>query len=361
MEILTLWAHESSPNLGVAALARGSRDLLKRVWPEANVVYANYGHRPPQLPFGRPRSLVKERVLNRFGMQEWLSRFDLVWDTRSGDSFTDIYGLGRLLTMSTVFELAVSAGATGVLAPQTIGPFRSRRARLLAGRTLRRASVVTARDRWSAESAARLGRPVDAVVSDLVFAIAPPTPDQARDVVLNVSGLLWSPNPHVDHRTYQEAVLTIARRLRSHGRAVSLMAHVRNSSDPDNDVPAVLECARQLPDDVETIIPDDLDQARSVLGSAELVVGARMHACLNALSSGVPAVAMAYSPKFSPLLGDLGWGHVVDLRAGTDADAVTSAVLAASAQPGLRDAAARARDRGRAQVEELASSLGALA
>ena len=38
-----------------------------------------------------------------------------------------------------------------------------------------------------------------------------------------------------------------------------------------------------------------------------------MHACLNALSLGVPAVPMAYSRKFAPLLEDLGWRHTVEV------------------------------------------------
>ena len=51
------------------------------------------------------------------------------------------------------------------------------------------------------------------------------------------------------------------------------------------------------------------------------MIGSRMHACLNALSVGTPAIPLAYSRKFAPLLGDLGWAHVVDLRTqASDAD-----------------------------------------
>src|SRR5699024_8958051 len=46
--ILVLWASESATNLGVAALARGSRDLLQRVSPGAEITFANYGARPAQ-------------------------------------------------------------------------------------------------------------------------------------------------------------------------------------------------------------------------------------------------------------------------------------------------------------------------
>src|SRR5699024_12716685 len=66
--------------------------------------FANYGARPAQVPWGRPRSLVRERVQSRFGMQDYFRGFDLVWDTRAGDIFADIYGLERLITMSMVHE-----------------------------------------------------------------------------------------------------------------------------------------------------------------------------------------------------------------------------------------------------------------
>ena len=59
-------------------------------------------------------------MLGRRGMQDWLAGFDVVWDTRSGDSFTDIYGPRRHAIMASVHEFAVQAGASVMIAPQTI-------------------------------------------------------------------------------------------------------------------------------------------------------------------------------------------------------------------------------------------------
>ena len=159
---------------------------------------------------------MKERVAGRLGMKAWLEGFDLVWDTRSGDSFSDIYGSHRHSVMSTVHEFAAQTGRPVVMAPQTIGPFRSVSGRMLGRRSLHRSALVFARDPVSAAAAAALGRPVDAVTSDLAFAIAPPEPvAERRDVILNVSGLLWQENPHVDARAYRETVTAIVRMLLS--------------------------------------------------------------------------------------------------------------------------------------------------
>ncbi|MBF0672776.1 MAG: polysaccharide pyruvyl transferase family protein [Salinibacterium sp.] len=312
MRVLVLWADDRSPNLGVRALGAGTAALVRRVWPHAEVTFQNFGHRIPQLPIGSMRSLAREHVTRRRGMADWLSGFDLVIDTRSGDSFSDSYGLRRMAIMSAVAEGASRAGVPVVLGPQTIGPFTSRRGRWLGRRALARADAVIARDSASAEYASRHGRPVDARSSDVVFALPALPRAGERDVVLNVSGLLWHPNPHVDFARYRETVCELHERLTATGREVALLAHVLDSPAADNDVPVVRELAREL--GAEALVPGSLDDVREVVASANLVIASRMHACLNALSQGTPAIPLAYSRKFAPLLGDLEWYATVDLR-----------------------------------------------
>ncbi|MFF1574412.1 polysaccharide pyruvyl transferase family protein [Leifsonia sp. NPDC058292] len=333
MRVLILWADDASPNLGVRALGSGTAELVRRVWPDAEIVFQNYGLRVPQLPIGRVRSLVKERLLGRLGMQKWLAGFDLVIDTRSGDSFADIYGRRRLVVMSTVAEFATQAGVPVVLGPQTIGPFDSRRGRTIGRHSLRRAALVMARDSASAGHAGELGRTPDVLTTDVVFALPRPDVAKSRDVVLNISGLLWFPNPHVDSAAYRETVTRLYRSLTASGRRITLLAHVLESDNPDSDIAAIREFSASVAPDAEIVFPTGLGDVRDTVASANVVIGSRMHACLNALSVGTPAVPLAYSRKFTPLLADLGWTHTVDLR--TSADPVAD-VLAELASPTLR-------------------------
>ena len=327
MRVLTLWADDRSSNLGVRALARGTAALVARAHPGAEVVAVHYGGSTAPTPVGDWRRLLRARLDPREPLLDWLGGFDLAVDTRAGDSFADIYGARRLVTQSLLAELTVEAGTPVVLGPQTIGPFGSRRGRALGRWSMRRASCVMARDTVSAAYAERLGHPVDVVSTDVVFALPRPRVARTRDVVLNVSGLLWAPNPHVDHATYRATVLAVARGLLGSGRRVSLLAHVLDSPVADNDVPAVHEVAALLDQpDVEVVVPTDLDDVREVTASAALVVGSRMHACLNGLSTGTPAVPLAYSRKFDPLLADLGWHHTIDLRRSSDPAAETLAL-----------------------------------
>lgn len=355
LRILILWAEESSPNLGVAALARGSRDLLLRAFPHAELTFANYGARPPEVPWGRPRSLLRERVLPRYGMQEYFSGFDLVWDTRSGDSFADIYGLGRHMTMSMVHEMACQAGAAAMMAPQTIGPFTTRRGRLLARRTLTRSALVIARDPHSTQAAAQLGREPELTTADLAFAIDRPAPGPRRDVLLNVSGLLWHENPHVSASGYRRVVRETLERLRAEGRDVALLAHVLETPNPDNDVPAVRALADEVGGDPEIIVPTDLDEARSAIAGAQVLIGSRMHACLNALSVGVPAIPLAYSRKFAPLLHSVGWTAGFDLRS-DDLESLPAEIVSQVGKIGTLEADAAAA-RGRSSLDALVDLL----
>ncbi|GAB3598427.1 polysaccharide pyruvyl transferase family protein [Microbacterium tumbae] len=357
MRILVAWADDSSPNLGVRVLGQGSRDLLQQIWPDAEFEFLNYGRRPESVPW-RPRSLLKERVLGRHGMMSWLSSFDMVWDTRSGDSFTDIYGMHRHWTMSLIHEFAVQAGVRAIMAPQTIGPFQTRRARMLARRNLSRSSLVFARDAASAEASSQLGREVDLTATDMVFGLRQPSRTEEHDVLLNISGLLWNPNSHVDNEAYRRAVHTIVDELLSRGREVTLLSHVLDSADHDNDVPAVRAVQEHYGDAVRSYLPKGLDDARSVIASSRVVVGARMHACLNALSTGTPAIAMAYSRKFAPLLGALDWDHVVPLGDGARAGA---AVLDALGDAELDSRALATQKRGQSMLAEMIPAISRVA
>lgn len=314
MKALVLWADNRSPNLGVRALARGTERLLEMAAPGTEVTFHNFGHPITQLPVGRFTSLARERVTGRNGMQRWLSNFDVIIDTRAGDSFADLYGLRRLMMMSAIAECASQAGTPVVLGPQTIGPFSSKRGRLVARHSLRRARLLLTRDSASAGYAKALGRYPDRTTTDVVFALPRPAVARTRDVILNISGLLWNSNPHVDSRDYRAVIVDVVRRLRADGREIALLAHVLDSPSSDNDVPAVREFAAEHLPDAEILIPTGLEEVREFVASGHLVIASRMHACLNALSVGTPAIPLAYSRKFNPLLGDLGWHETIDLR-----------------------------------------------
>lgn len=318
MRTLVLWADDQSPNLGVRVLGAGTASFVRTAFPGSEITHLSYGLDTGPMRVGSWRALVKERVTRTNGLMEWLAGFDLVIDTRAGDSFADIYGLNRLANMSLLADLVRQAGVPVVMGPQTIGPFETRRGAILGRISIRRSALVLARDSTSAEVARKFGARELVCTTDTVFALPVPSVSKTVDVALNVSGLLWNPNPHVDHKTYRQTVRTLAERLLRGGREVVLLAHVLESASNDNDVPAVLALADELDGRATVFVPNDLEDVRRAVAAARVVIGSRMHACLNALSCGTPAVSLAYSRKFGPLMRDLGWQCNVDLRSTDD-------------------------------------------
>jgi polysaccharide pyruvyl transferase WcaK-like protein len=320
MKVLVLWADDKSANLGVRVLADGAAALARRTWGESTVVdHQDFG----SLTIGTqitPRVAAKDFGRRAGAIKAGLQGYDAILDTGAGDSFADIYGLKRLSVMAYVQHAARSIGIPVVLTPQTIGPFTTRRGQAIAKHSLRRAALVMSRDADSTAYAESIGRPVDVTATDVVFALPQPQPaaTRGRDIIFNVSGLLWQEGHHVDATHYRASVRGILNRLLAEGRDVTLLAHVLDNPSKDNDLVAIDELQREYGDRVSAVVPTGLEDARAALAGARVVIGSRMHACLNALSVGTPAIPLAYSRKFAPLMSDIGWPHTLDLRTRED-------------------------------------------
>ncbi|MDV7354471.1 polysaccharide pyruvyl transferase family protein [Rhodococcus oxybenzonivorans] len=359
-KILVLWADSESTNLGLRALAEGVREVASRAWgSDCEMVFHTHasGATPLQrkkvlADFGRSKGPVKSEI----------RKYDIVLDTGGGDSFTDIYGLRRLVLMAYVHRAAKKSGVPLVLMPQTIGPFHSLLGNVIGTGALRRMTAVFARDPVSADYSMRRGRPVDGISTDLVFALPIPeaASSSARDVIVNVSGLLWAPNSHVDFSKYRESTFSLIDALISRGRRVSVLAHVLDSDMADNDVPAARSVAEYYGSRVELLVPGHLSEARSLMATAELVIGARMHACLNALSVGTPAIPWAYSRKFEPLLSALGWDSSIELKTVGDAATATMAVIDSLDPETLLARTTSVRARSDQKMEDLVAQMQSL-
>ena len=60
----------------------------------------------------------------------------------------------------------------------------------------------------------------------------------------------------------------------------------------------------------------DQSEIKGIIGSCDFFIGSRMHACIAALSQGIPTVGIAYSHKFIGVFDSIGSGEtVIDARA----------------------------------------------
>ncbi|MFV2038145.1 MAG: polysaccharide pyruvyl transferase family protein, partial [Paracoccaceae bacterium] len=94
-----------------------------------------------------------------------------------------------------------------------------------------------------------------------------------------------------------------------------LVGHVQSANQPiedDQRVSATL--AGEFDHVVLAPVFASPGAAKSYIAGMDFFIGARMHACIAAFSSGVPVVAMAYSRKFAGVFETLGYAHVADCK-----------------------------------------------
>ncbi|MFT3868862.1 MAG: polysaccharide pyruvyl transferase family protein [Nibricoccus sp.] len=298
----------------------------------------------------------------------------LVGNVHGGDSFSDIYGLkGFIYTFLLDWSVLLVKG-TMVQFPQTYGPFKSAVARGLARYLLRRSSVVIARDKQSRVVAQNLVGPGKEVLlsPDVAFSLeAVPTSEIALDpplagsvpagvIGLNVNGLMYNGGYTRNNMfglklSYAEFLPELVTRLlNEHPGELWLVPH---TFAPAGDVESDQEASRKLRDAVPAalrqrirIVDREYDQyaIKGIIGRCDFFIGSRMHACIAALSQGVPCIGVAYSMKFAGVFESVGMQDwVIDGRSSDNASAVTRAVelyrLRAAARAGLAEASKDAR------------------
>ena len=368
-------------NRGVGALASGTISALLQTFPEARVSLLDYGKKPVNyevrchdghvevelinLRFSRkfylknnvarllltalllrliPVSSLRTRMILRSPYLRAISEMHLVASMAGGDSFSDIYGLPRLIYISLPQLLVIALGKPLILLPQTVGPFRGIGGRWLARRILRHAKQIYTRDYESIKEVERLvDRPRNVEFAyDMGFALEPfPPSANIRDHVerivrgrglvgLNISGLLYRSSYRGTNKfglkaDYRDVVRQLTSFLLDYlGLHVILIPHsfgLRQISESDNhasDNYASKVICEQLGGHKRlTVIHGPLDQyeVKWVIGQSDFFLGSRMHACIAAVSQCIPTVGLAYSRKFAGVLNTVGGGtRVVDLR-----------------------------------------------
>jgi polysaccharide pyruvyl transferase WcaK-like protein len=256
-----------------------------------------------------------------------LRKCDIIFDIGEGDSFADIYGKKRLITLVFSKLLAKLYRKPLILSPQTIGPFRSATGKLLGKFGLRIADRIYARDTLSMQYLDQLGyRDKSVEVIDVAFALPFDRPSRPNDQIIrvgiNISGLLYNGgySGHnqfgltIDYRTLIEN--TCEYFLSKPNTEIYLVHHVFSDTDNSSDLESDLYINRTLSKRYTKLKIAPLFrspiEAKSFISGMDFFTGARMHACIAAFSSGVPVLPMAYSRKFNGLFESLEYPYVLD-------------------------------------------------
>ncbi len=271
---------------------------------------------------------------------------DVVIDIGAGDSFADIYGAKRLTRMFFLKYLTHLAGTPLVMAPQTIGPFTKTWSKWAARMSMRLCAVVASRDSMSTQAARALGCNDVIEASDVALRLpfdppAPRAPGGPVRVGINVSGLLMGGgytgrNEFGLTLDYPGLIRDLIRHFQNHpgtgdGCEVHLVPHVIVRSGPmvrEDDYRASAALAEAFPGTVLAPAFHSPSEAKSYIAALDFFMGARMHACIAAFSSGVPVMPMAYSRKFEGLFGTIGYDRTVDCTS-ESAEAILAKITSA--------------------------------
>ena len=266
----------------------------------------------------------KRKLLNV--VKNWA---DLAIDATQGDSFADIYGWRRFINYTYAKILIERNGVPLLLAPQTYGPYKQLRTKLVAKYACNHASLLMSRDEISKNVLREMGieKPIT-VVSDMAFFL--PFEKQEFDTTvtnigLNVSGLLWNGGYTKDNQfglavDYQKFIRSIIEKIKENpNNRLYLVGHVisssANSVEDDYTVCQKLaeeynvECAPRFNTPIE---------AKSFISGLDIFMGSRMHATIASYSSGVATIPLAYSRKFAGLFNNLDYSYVLDLCNNTE-------------------------------------------
>ena len=335
--IALMWHSMNSDNLGVGALTLSNLALLRRAAAEAGreARFIALGWRDPRPWYEAFDDLenvpLRTRHLPRPGgpLGEAIGRADIVFDIGGGDSFTDIYGPKRFGTIWITKWRSVMAGKPLILSPQTIGPFESAWARVMARRIMNRARLVVSRDAPSTAFLRELGIRTEIleatdVAMGLPYEAPAPREGGPVKVGLNVSGLMFSGGYTQDNQFgLKDDYPTLIRRIVAFFAGqedveLHLVGHVQSENQPLEDDHRVGQMlAEEFPGVICSPWFRSPSEAKSYIAGMDFFMGARMHATIAAFSSGVPVIPMAYSRKFRGVFNTLGYGHVADCKAET--------------------------------------------
>jgi polysaccharide pyruvyl transferase WcaK-like protein len=382
-KVCIMGASFDNGNLGVRALAYGSLCTVLHNYPNAEVFFLDYGKESIAYSVTIDGDVVNIPIMNiRFSKKLMLpnniallmakamllrcipirsirqklacqnpyfkriKEADLALAISGGDSFSDIYGIERMLYVSFPQLLILLLEKPLVLLPQTIGPFKGRLAKWIARKILTKAQRVYSRDREGIAYIRKLigARATNGRVKfshDVAFVIEPVQSDTVsiahgtgcllqgnRPIVgLNVSGLLYMggytrQNMFGLKDDYKTIIHRLIRFLidvkNTHVLLVPHVLGMRENTESDSHACQEIYDAfggdqgKQL-----HLVQGDyqVNEIKSLIGKCEFFLGSRLHACIGALSQHVPAVGLDYSGKFKGIFTGVDLdAQVLDLR-----------------------------------------------
>lgn len=294
----------------------------------------------------RKRPSLRPHLLNQVGSCD--AMIDL-----AGIAFVDGRGWPLLIYNASVCLPSLATGVPHYKLSQALGPFRQSVNRLVARFVLNRCARVIARGHLSAENLKALGLEQTETLPDVSFALELNESDwqAARGLLPADFREPWvtvSPSRIVQTLSeaqggdYLEALAEFVHGLRSGGVPVVIAPHsLATGRSKNNDIDCAAALASRFRSDpgvVHIDAPPNARVLRALFGMSRCVVSSRFHACVAAVSTGVPVITLAWGHKYHDLLAPFGLEHLIlDGALATGADISNAWQLLVAEEAAIRD------------------------
>ncbi|MCK4825520.1 polysaccharide pyruvyl transferase family protein, partial [bacterium] len=285
-----------------------------------------------------PITFVRNTIVRSNRWLRTLHNADFVGEIRGGDSFSDIYGLRRFLLGIIPCIIAIMMRKDLILLPQTYGPYSSAIARRAARFVMMRAAKLYSRDKSSIDVIHDLlsekgKHKTVRFCPDVAFVLesAPPGKPDIRPpldrksniplIGLNISSLLYiggftRNNMFGLKANYKQFVHILLKELIERTKAhVLLIPHEYYPFVIDGHEYTEIQLCEEVLQSIDKHHRDrihlvlreyDQNHIKGIIGICDFFIGSRMHACIAALSQGIPTIGVAYSRKCQGVFESIG-------------------------------------------------------
>ena len=336
-----------SSNKGCLALTYTFLNMIENITNGKDVEIINFSYKNdlgniaehfPRMKFENFQlSFNKIYRLNQ--TKKCIKKCDIFFDATFGDGFSDIYGVKWNIVTNLLKQMVINQKVPLVLMPQTYGPFNNKFLEKWSMNIIKKSKVVYTRDKLSKEYVYKKCKCDINQVSDLAFKLEYqknkyPKKSEKIAIGINISSLLWDgewvENNHfnlkVDYKRYTKQLIEYL--IGKNGKyEIHIIPHVIDLERPnhrENDYRACLEMKNTYGDNVIIAPPfDNPIDAKSYISNMDIFIGARMHATIAAISSGVATIPFSYSRKFEGLYGTIGYNYLISARNIDTEDAIS--------------------------------------
>jgi polysaccharide pyruvyl transferase WcaK-like protein len=299
------------------------KQIIKRLLFRKDIIANYYSELYQNLEFCKGDVL---KLMGRRLLMPTVTKCNFIFDFTAGDSFTDIYGEDRFYERTGLKKKIIESGIPLILGSQTIGPFNADAVEKYAVEVIEKCKAVFVRDNQSKEYVEKISRTKPILTTDVAFFLPYEKGEKAdtmKKIGFNPSGLLWMGGYNGKNQfgltvDYQEYCREIVKSLLEQGYEVYLILHAYFKTNrkgyyhADNDKLAVDALHEIFPSTKVTPYFATPMEAKSCISGMDLFIGARMHATIAAISSGVPVIPFSYSRKFEGLFSSLNYPFVVE-------------------------------------------------